>query len=145
MKGSIKSKILGVTALLMATTGANAANDAAACKSIMYRYSQPNVTLISASVVPADERFPAYCKITGTITIDIGFELRLPLDWNGRFYMVGNEGSGGAISDRNLKRGLILNYAVAATDQGTMALSKAVVTDTTTGKKRSITDFVPFT
>jgi feruloyl esterase len=84
----------------------------------MHSFSQPNVTLVSASVVSADERYPAYCKVTGTITIDIGFEVRLPDDWNGRFYMVGNEGSGGAISDRNLKRGLILNYAVAATDQG---------------------------
>lgn len=84
----------------------------------MYEFSQPDVTLISARVIPGVGKYPRYCKVVGTITIDIGFEVRMPLEWNGRFYMVGNEGSGGTISDRNLKRGLILNYATAATDQG---------------------------
>ncbi len=91
---------------------------ATACHSVMHEYTSPGVTLVSAKVIAAGQRNPAYCKIFGTITIDIGFEVRLPVDWNGRFYMVGNEGSGGRFNERNMGTALRMNYATASTDQG---------------------------
>jgi len=88
------------------------------CESVMHNYSSPAVTLISARVIAADQRNPAYCRVFGTITIDIGFEVRLPVNWNGRFYMVGNEGSGGRFNTRYLDGAVRLDYATASTDQG---------------------------
>lgn len=88
------------------------------CSAVMHKYASPSVTLISAEIIPAGQRNPAYCKVFGTITIDIGFEVRLPVNWNGRFYMVGNEGSDGKVNSRNMDAALRLNYATASTDQG---------------------------
>jgi feruloyl esterase len=88
------------------------------CRAILHQYTAPTVTLISAEIIPAGQRNPAYCKVFGTITYDIGFEVRLPVDWNGRFYMVGNEGSDGKINSRNMDNPLRLKYATASTDQG---------------------------
>ncbi|MBT5217882.1 MAG: tannase/feruloyl esterase family alpha/beta hydrolase, partial [Woeseia sp.] len=88
------------------------------CHSILHEYASNTVTIISADIVPADQRNPTYCKVFGTITIDIGFEVHLPTDWNGRFYMVGNEGSDGRINTRYLNSAARLNYATASTDLG---------------------------
>ena len=90
----------------------------ATCQSILVDFSSPEVTLISAEMVSADRGIPAHCRVFGTTTIDIGFDVRLPTDWNGRFYMVGNEGSGGKFNTRYMNRALRLNYATASTDQG---------------------------
>lgn len=111
---------LSLLALILCaqTNAQEAPGNSNECSSVIHRYSSPTVTLISAEDVAADRRNPAYCKVLGTITYDIGFEVRLPLDWNGRFYMVGNEGSDGKINSRNLDSPLRLNYATASTDQG---------------------------
>jgi hypothetical protein len=88
------------------------------CNAILHNYQNDNVTLISAKDIQQGPRNPAYCKVFGTITPDIGFEVRLPKEWNSRFYMVGNEGSGGKINSRNMNLPLSMNYATASTDLG---------------------------
>lgn len=88
------------------------------CKAILHNYSNSTVTLISASDIAAGPRNPAYCKVRGTISPDIGFEVHLPHDWNERFYMVGNEGAGGKINNRYMGLPLSLKYATASTDLG---------------------------
>ena len=47
-------------------------------------------------------------------------EVEMPLgsDWNGRFYMVDNAGSGGRINYRRMANARHMGYASASTDQG---------------------------
>lgn len=52
---------------------------------------------ILAAEVPEDlSGAPPHCRITGVIPAEILFEVNLPLDWNGRFYMYGNGGFAGS-------------------------------------------------
>jgi len=84
-----------------------------------------NTNLLSATVVPAADGLPSYCRVLGYVRPAINFEVRLPVeDWNGKFYMAGCGGLCGTLdSDRPgfinainyaLKRG----YAVSANDSG---------------------------
>ena len=81
--------------------------------------------LISATIVPAGEDLPEYCRVTGYIRPSIHFEIRLPTNtWNEKFYMAGCGGYCGKV-DANRPRftnapnyGLKRNYAVACTDSG---------------------------
>ena len=81
---------------------------------------------------------PAHCKLTGSLnervsTADgkpyaIGFELRLPLDWNGKFFFQGGGGNDGVIRDAfgalsfaqggSTSNALTQGYAVVSTDAG---------------------------
>ena len=98
---------------------ARAANDRGACKRVLLDFSRPNVTLIASKIVLA-ERGSDFCRVVGTVMPDVGFEARLPLssDWNGRFYMVDNAGSGGRINERRMSSARAMGYATASTDQG---------------------------
>jgi feruloyl esterase len=89
--------------------------------------------ITGASITAGD--FPAHCIISGIIGQRIGaggvmfgarFELRLPNDWNGRFYFQGGGGTDGAVlpayGDRSVPVGtmpaLARGYAVVTTDGG---------------------------
>lgn len=61
----------------------------------LVRHASVMVGIETAVVIPATPRTPGYCKINGTIQPEIRFELRLPLKWNRRLYMLGNGGYGG--------------------------------------------------
>jgi len=90
-----------------------------ACKNVLFEVPRSNVTVVSSKVV-SPERGGDYCRVVGTILPDVGFEVELPLpsDWNGRFYMVDNAGSGGRINSRRMAGARRLGYATASTDQG---------------------------
>src|SRR5512143_2091103 len=84
-----------------------------------------DTNLHSASVVPAADGLPEYCRVLGTVRPAINFEIRLPVrDWNGKFYMAGCGGfCGQVLSDRTgftnaLNYGLRRNYAAATMDGG---------------------------
>jgi len=77
---------------------------------------------IAADIAETPEA-PAYCRVFGQILPQVGFEVRMPSNWNGRFVMIGNGGFAGEPTDsrgavaqytRVMRRG----YAVAATDTG---------------------------
>ena len=75
----------------------------------------------TAERVPTSDRAPVHCRVTGQILPEVGFEVRLPEDWNGHFLMLGNGGFAGEIQAviqggfaPHLRRG----FAVAATDTG---------------------------
>jgi feruloyl esterase len=75
----------------------------------------------TAEHVPASDETRAHCRVTGQILPEVGFEVRLPDNWNGRFLMLGNGGFAGAIQAAiqggfapHLRQG----FAVAATDTG---------------------------
>ena len=89
-----------------------------ACRQVLYRFSQPAVTLIAAHFIEAEGNGSDYCRVTGTILPDVGFEAELPQPWNGRFYMVDNAGSGGRINARRMADARRMGYATASTDQG---------------------------
>jgi len=86
----------------------------------------PPKTQIRAAVFEAaTEALPAHCRIDGDIDarigVDgqayaIGFRLRLPQDWNRRFYMGGGGGINGVLVDpvERMKQG----YATIGTDSG---------------------------
>jgi Tannase and feruloyl esterase len=65
---------------------------------------------------------PPFCRVVGVIrpTADsqIGFELWLPDQWNGRYLQIGSGSFGGAINYRGMISTLGNGFAVASTDDG---------------------------
>lgn len=93
-----------------------------------------NVEITTAELITGDPQFPSYCLLQGKVNertgIDgksyaIGFELRLPTAWNGRFLYQANGGNDGAVvpatGDSNATNGvsaLDRGFAVLSTDAG---------------------------
>jgi len=83
-----------------------------------------DTNLLSAAVVPAGEDLPAYCRVLGYVRPAINFEVRLPLDWNGKFYMAGCGGFCGTVDAERagfinaVNPGLERGYAVSTMDSG---------------------------
>jgi hypothetical protein len=78
---------------------------------------------LSAQLVAATSTVPEHCRISGTIPAEIGFEINLPTQWNGRLYMHGNGGFAG--EDANAPKevdsrstALAKGFATARTDTG---------------------------
>jgi len=75
--------------------------------------------IVSAELVPADDKLEAYCKINGIIQPQIQFEMRLPsAGWNGRYLQLG---CGGFCGEIYIDRGcgaLGEHFAVAADNMG---------------------------
>ena len=121
-----------------------AAATAEACRSLAQRFTFTGLRVTGSEVVPAGAfkqegvvtTGPEHCLVTGrmyerTSEVDgepyaIGFEMRLPLAWNGRFFYQANGGidgvvqpaggrlTGGAPRDSALNRG----FAVISSDAG---------------------------
>ena len=78
---------------------------------------------IHAASIAGDTAIPAHCRVTGTLSPEIAFEVSLPARWNGRFYMIGNGGHAGESLDdpgRAVQRNeaLRLGFAFAQTNTG---------------------------
>jgi hypothetical protein len=114
------SRIAGSAALLCALPTAYA--EPVACVDLAASFAAPEVVLTSVTEVPAvpsgGNAAPAHCDVRGTISDNIKFALFLPVDWNGRFQMVGNGGKAGTISLGDMRTQLRLGYAAASTDTG---------------------------
>jgi feruloyl esterase len=99
----------------------------------------PTTTITTAETVPAGafvppspppfpipgldySRLPSFCRVVGSIkptpSSDIGFEVWLPDDWNGKFMGIGNGGAAGAIFHFAMAEPLQRGYAVANSDTG---------------------------
>ncbi len=96
----------------------------------------PNLKVVEAEAVAPGEGEAGYCKVVGYLDervspVDqkpyaIGFEGRLPNDWNGRFYFQGGGGTDGAIVPAvgtlpgagHTTNALEMGYAVFSTDGG---------------------------
>ena len=100
----------------------------------------PNTTITGSSTVAAGalqvagKPVPAHCLVTGRMNdrvgLDgrpyaIGFELRLPIEWNGRFWYQGNGGidgivapATGALGGGPLTHALAQGFAVLSSDAG---------------------------
>lgn len=131
---------VAAAALLSACGGSGGGNAPVACESITTESLHlPGIRVSSSTTVPeksdgaATESYPAHCKVTGTLNertgmdgkpYAIGYEVRLPKAWNGKFLYQGGEGTDGVLApalgklwntDSNaLRRG----YAVVSSDGG---------------------------
>ena len=92
------------------------------CSELATGFQAPEVAITSATVVPevttGNNAAPEHCDVRGTIRGNIKFAVFLPLDWNGRFQMVGNGGKAGSISTGDMRTQLRLGYATTSTDTG---------------------------
>ena len=126
--------------LLAAAVAPARAQDFADIKSALVDYSKADLTprksceeLASfkakeiveskAVMMPADAAAPAHCRVTGLLDPEIAFEVSLPSQWNGRFYMTGNGGLAGDALDgasraAERNRVLKLGFAFAQTNTG---------------------------
>jgi len=101
------------------------------------------MTVAIAVTVPAAADAPEHCRVVGQILPRVGFEVRLPAEWNGTFYMFGNGGYAGealdtpgrvAIALRGLKRGSVVaqtdtGHSAVAEPQGTFATDRQKMLD----------------
>ena len=78
----------------------------------------PDVKILSAVEVAAEETLPAHCSVLGVIGKETNFELLLPDDWNGRFAMGGGGGFVGSIQNAVRNQALERGYATVGTDTG---------------------------
>ena len=74
--------------------------------------------ITSIESVPAAGSLPAYCRFKGTTAPQINFELRLPVEWNGKFLMQGCGGMCGWLNMGATEDSLEKRYAVVNTDMG---------------------------
>jgi pimeloyl-ACP methyl ester carboxylesterase len=111
------------------------------CESLATRIAGADTTITAATSIAAGtlvvggQPVPAHCRVTGRIaqhvsavdgkTYAIGFEMRLPLAWNGRFFHQGNGGIDGAVVTANTTFGggaltstLLQGFAVLSSDAG---------------------------
>jgi hypothetical protein len=112
------------------------------CESLVTRLSGlANTTITAASTVAAGalkqagQPVPEHCRVTGYMfqrvspidgkTYSIQFEMRLPKDWNGRFFHQGNGGIDGSVVTANVSFGggpltstLLQGFAVLSSDAG---------------------------
>ena len=72
--------------------------------------------------VAAKGAIPTHCQVAGYVSPQVGFQLGLPADWNGKFFETGCGGSCGDISDfeqsRRCGEPLLKGYACIAFDGG---------------------------
>ena len=96
------------TTTLKAATGANLPN----CSALASQLNLANTRIESSALVSAgtiklgDNAVPEHCLVKGRMherkgsdgrDYAIGFEMRLPIAWNGRFFYQGNGGLDGAV------------------------------------------------
>lgn len=93
-----------------------------ACADLATQFRAREVAITSATEVPevttGPTAAPAHCDVRGAISDNIKFALFLPVQWNGRFQMVGNGGKAGSISIGDMRAALRLGYASSSTDTG---------------------------
>ena len=76
-------------------------------------------TIQAATLVPAKDGLPEYCKVEGYAGGTVGFEVRLPTKtWNGKFLQQGCGAMCGIVSLASCEDVLARNYAVVSTDMG---------------------------
>jgi feruloyl esterase len=131
----------------------------AAPSCVMSTLSVPNLTVISATDIPASGTTPEYCQVVGAVATNgegygpgsAQFRLKLPVVWNNHFLFEGCGGNCGSITSTSVNavdntEALGLGYAVVNTDTGheqdpsTVLLTWAV-SDTGSVNMPAIIDF----
>jgi feruloyl esterase len=115
-------RILSAGFLCAGLIGAQSAKPVIGCGDLR-SLTNYQVSIATAVVVPATAEAPEHCRVTGQVLPEVGFEVSLPSQWNGRFYMFGNGGYAGEALDSTARRAsaaraMRLGYAAAQTDTG---------------------------
>jgi Tannase and feruloyl esterase len=124
--------LLGMAAVAAGWTGVAAAADQVACADLKALKLADVRVDVAEEVVPDPEwAFPPssfnrgdrgatspFCRVAGFIEDEIGFEVWLPHDWNGRLQNVGNGGYAGAFNYPAANEAMAAGYAAATTDVG---------------------------
>lgn len=75
------------------------------------------VTITSATLISGTTTLPEHCRVEGFRYFD-QFIIKLPTDWNGRYYQIGNGGSAGSIVESGIDEGLAQGYVAASGSGG---------------------------
>ena len=153
MKTSLTCAAVAVAALALTACGGDNGDDLpqlapatgatlASCTDLATRIVVANTTITAASAVAAGALtvagtpVPAHCQVTGQMfqrvspvdgnTYAIGFEMRLPNAWNGRFFYQANGGIDGSVvpatgpvnGGPGLTNALAMGFAVISSDAG---------------------------
>ncbi len=110
----VRMSVLATTAFLGLLWAARPAS-AADCGGLT-GLAVSSTTITSAAMVAAGGGFPEYCNVNGHVDTEIVFALRLPTQWNGKFYFTGLGGLDGVLPGPGA--GLRLGYAEVATNTG---------------------------
>jgi feruloyl esterase len=112
---------IGAVCLTVASQAALAANDAKAGKCpALASLELPEVRISSAVAVPAassGQVTAAHCRVDGAVGKEIRFQLLLPEQWNGKFFMGGGGGFVGSVQNQSIA---VVNagFATVGTDTG---------------------------
>jgi feruloyl esterase len=122
LTSAVRAAGLALLSLAVAQALAHKDPDPIACVDLAAQYHARDVVITSAAEVPevltGPTAAPAHCDVRGAISDNIKFALFLPVQWNGRFQMVGNGGKAGSISIGDMRTALRLGYASSSTDTG---------------------------
>src|SRR3954463_3805752 len=91
------------------------------------------VRVTSAQLIATSGNVPAHCRLDGVIPNEIGFQINLPVAWNGRLYMYGNGGYAGEDAESEPEKAsrnaaLENGFATARTDTGHLASKEPLAT-----------------
>ncbi|HEX6999056.1 MAG TPA: tannase/feruloyl esterase family alpha/beta hydrolase, partial [Gammaproteobacteria bacterium] len=124
--------IVGLGTLAACPAGADEAESRTACEALA-TLDAPAFRVDTAEWVVSDASLPAHCLFRVTlnprpssidgVSLGIGFELRLPLEWNGRFLFQGGGGLNGVLNPAlgnvpGAPSALARGFAVVSTDGG---------------------------
>src|ERR1700752_1998975 len=88
----VRMSVLAFVGLVCAARAVGAANCSA-----LAGLAVSSTTIPSAAMVAAGGGFPEYCNVNGYVDTEIVFALRLPTQWNGKFYFTGLGGLDGLV------------------------------------------------
>jgi len=114
----MNTRLVLISLLLVAACAASARADGASCSALAKKSFGSEVKIESATLVPAASQAPEHCDVRGVIAPEAKFAVKLPTNWNNRFYMVGGGGFAGQLSLGPMNAGLQKGYATATTDTG---------------------------
>src|SRR5262249_2333439 len=103
---------------IITLTASFAFADGAKCAALTGKSCGAGVKIDSATWVAGTPNAPEHCDVRGVIAPEAKFAIKLPSDWNNRFYMVGGGGFAGQLSLGPMNAGLQKGYATATTDTG---------------------------
>jgi hypothetical protein len=92
--------------------------DGAKCAALVAASFGSEVKIESATLISATAQVPEHCDVRGVIAPEAKFAVKLPTNWNNRFYMVGGGGYAGQLSLGPMNAGLQKGYTTATTDTG---------------------------
>jgi Tannase and feruloyl esterase len=124
----MNTRIIPIILMLVASCAVSARADGAGCSALAAKPFGSEVKIDSATLVAATANVPEHCDVRGTIWPEAKFAVKLPTNWNNRFYMVGGGGYAGQISHGPMNTGLQKGYATASTDTGHDAAKEPLAT-----------------